>query len=375
MFGVENMGCSSEKDDPVITVLRGEDGLGQLKEAWQKIHSGLSCPGYHRDWRWMASLQRHLMDEPLVFVVLRRHGRVAIILPLQLRSGGAAGFKHRFISFPYHNHIVLSDALIDPSVAEERDLARLFAFLETQKEFKWNHMRLNGMVEGSLLHGALVASGYEPEQTSFNAYFDWPTGKYDATLSKKHIRNTRRLTQKAESELGPVQVRFVSGPAELPDALETFFELEASGWKGEKGTSTAIKNDERLIVFYRDLLTRFSEDKSFQINLLEINGVPAAGQMCIRCGSVWYILKVGYNDRLKQYGAGNALMLACLERLSQDAEISELNLVTSPAWADRWHLNKRPVYSLQHFNRGIGGRMLKALRDSKRKLKLLTARQ
>ena len=369
------MGCSSEKDDPGIEMLRGEEGLGQLKEAWEKIHSGLSCPGYHRDWRWMVSLQKHLIDEPLVFVVLRRHGRVAIILPLQLRSGGPVGLKHRYISFPYHNHIVLSDALIDRSVAEERDLMRLFSFLENQKAFKWNYLRLNGMVGGSLLYDALLASGYEPEQTSSNAYFDWPAGRYDATLSKKHIRNTRRLSQKAENELGPVQARFVTDPAELPDALDTFFELEASGWKGESGTSTAIKYDDRLVAFYRDLLKRFSGDKSFQINLLEINGIPAAGQMCVRCGAVWYILKVGYNDGLKQYGAGNALMLACLERLSQDAAISELNLVTSPAWADRWHLNKRPVYSLQHFNSGIGGRVFKVLRDSKRKFKLLAARR
>ena len=51
-------------------------------------------------------------------------------------------------------------------------------------------------------------------------------------------------------------------------------------------------------------------------------------------------------------------MLAFLERVSAQPGITELNLVTSPAWADRWHLNKRPVFAVQHFNNNIKGRLV-----------------
>jgi len=355
--------------DLSITMVKGMEGLQTIKDDWNRIHSGLEHPAYHQDWRWMAALQQRLITQPLRFVILQRRNQVVAIVPLHLRSDIKARIKHNHLSFPYHNHVVLSDALVDADRIGEKDFREILYFLETQREFSWDFIRLSGIYDRSPLRDQLVQSGLKLEEASANAYFNWDGGRYDATLSKKFIKNIRRLATKAEQEMGPLNTRYVSDPESLPAAYELFLELEASGWKGEAGTSTAIKHDPQLVSFYTHLLDTFSCDDSFQINLLEINGVPAAGQMCIRSGHTWFIMKVGYNDDLKQYGAGNILMLSFLEQVSSQPAITELNLVTSPVWADRWHLNKRPVFAVQHFNNNIKGRLTKVMKRSNKMLK------
>ncbi len=355
--------------DLSITMVKGMEGLQALKDDWERLHAGMEHPAYHQDWRWMVALQQCLIESPLHFVVLLRRNRTAAILPLQLRAETKAGIKHRYLSFPYHNHVVLSDALVDSGLIGEMDFREILYFLENQREFSWDFIKLSGIYERSPLRDLLPQSGLELEEVASNAYFNWDSGRYDVTLSKKFIKNIQRLANKAGQELGPLSASYVNDTKNLPAAYETFLELEASGWKGESGTSTAIKHNPQLVSFYRQLLDSFSSDGSFQINLLEINGVPAAGQMCARSGHTWYIMKVGYNDELKQYGAGNILMLSFLERVSAQDGISELNLVTSPPWAQRWHLNTRPVFAVQHFNNHFKGRLTKVMKHSNRMLK------
>lgn len=352
-----------------ITLQKGLEGLRVFKDEWDRIYSNMEHPVYYLDWRWMVSLQSFLIGQPLYFVVLQRRGKVTMIMPLHPRSFNRVGIKHNYLSFPHHKHVVLSDALIDSKRVEQEDFKKILNFLETQRELKWDYIKLSGLYELSPLRELFIQADLHMAEVSSNAYFDWKNGPYDASLSKKLIKNIRRLSSRAEKEQGPIQVRFVNDIESLPGALDVFLELEASGWKGESGTSTAIKSDPQLMIFYRELLDRFSRDGSFQINLLEINGIPAAGQMCIRCCRVWFILKIGYNDGLKQYGVGNILMLAFLEHASADPACSELNLVTSPAWADRWHLKKRQVYSGAYYNSNIRGRLVQLAKHSNKKLK------
>ena len=352
-----------------VSMVKGLKGLQDIKPDWDRIHSTLENPTYHQDWRWMAALQERLIEQPLYFVVLKRGGTAVAILPLQLRQTTKAGITIDHLSFPHHSHVVLSDGLVDLKQVGEKDFERILDFLEQQREFRWDEIQLAGIDSRALIREWLVGCGIELEEISVSAYFDWPDGSFDANLSKKFIKNIRRLANKAQEEHGPLCTRWVNDQRSLPAAFEAFLELEASGWKGEQGTSTAIKHGSDLVRFYRQLLDSFGEDGTFQINLLEVGGVPAAGQMCVRSKHSCSILKVAYSDDLRKYGPGNILMLNFLEKLSRVSTFREVNLVTAPVWANRWHLNKRSVFSMQHFNRNVTGRLSKAMMHSRRILK------
>ncbi|MDG2048968.1 MAG: GNAT family N-acetyltransferase [Myxococcota bacterium] len=356
---------TSRRADLTISMVRGLEGLRVIKPDWDRIHFAMDDPAYHQEWGWMAALQERLIEEPLYFVVLGRRDQAAAILPLHLQTLTKAGIKHSYLSFPHHNHVVLSDALIDTDLIGDEDFRDVLYFLEHQQEVHWDYIQLSGIYARSPLITWLKRSGLELEEFSANAYFDWDAGPFDTSLSKKFIKNIRRLATKAEQEQGALGTRYINDRESLPAAFEIFLELEASGWKGEVGTSTAIKHSPDLVSFYRQLLDTFCGDGAFQINLLEINGVPAAGQLCVSSGQSWFIMKVAYNDDLKRYGPGNILMLDFLEQVSTAAGFTEVNLVTSPPWADRWHLKKRPVYATQYFNGTIKGRLTEVVQHSK----------
>ncbi len=61
---------------------------------------------------------------------------------------------------------------------------------------------------------------------------------WEANVRAKKRKELRRL-QARLSEEGPVRLRTLSDPADLPEWLETFLVVEQSGWKGARGTALA----------------------------------------------------------------------------------------------------------------------------------------
>ncbi len=339
----------------------GLNGLLELREEWESLFRKLEKPSYYQDWRWMHAVAKWLVKDNIFFVVLRKAGELVLILPLQADSRTKGGIKHDILCLPAHNHIVLSDVLVDPDLVRSSDLMSVLSFLSGQKHLFWSFLEFKAFSSDSQLNSLFSKANVKLVQKARNAYFQVRDAQFEETLSKKFIKNIKRLENKAAKELGEVTASFNSDPAVLPECLEKFFQTEASGWKGEEGTSSAIKFHPDLVSFYQELYTSFSKDGSFAINLLEIGGEPAAAQFCIRCSNTWYILKIAYEDNLKKYGPGNILMLKFLQSACIDPNVREINLVTAPQWAERWHLEYRPVYTFRYFNKNAKGHLTKAV--------------
>ncbi|MCU7845666.1 MAG: GNAT family N-acetyltransferase [Candidatus Thiodiazotropha sp. (ex Monitilora ramsayi)] len=353
-----------------ITVQRGIEGLEKIRDIWADLYQQISQPAYYQDWRWMYLLVKWLIKHPIYFAVLYKHDKAVLILPLQSSVVSHPGINQTVLCFPTHNHIVLSDALVDDNKVEIEDFHYFLEYVK-KKSIEWNTLSLSNVCEDSEFYKLCRLSDFYISPTSFNAYFHCPKGKLDESLSKKFIKNIKRLGRRAEKDIGSVEASFIHQPEDIDSAFSAFLELESSGWKGVNGTSTAIAHHEELVSFYSELAKSFADDGSFQVNLLRIGGIPAAAQFCIRVRCVWYVLKVAYNDKMKSYGAGNLLMLSFLEYVSADPSVTEVNLVTSPDWADRWHLNKRPVYTMQFFNGNIKGHLCEVYFNAKSKMKAL----
>ena len=350
----------------------GLEGLLEIRDDWNDLFAKLERPAYYQDWRWMYAVVKWLITTPVYFAVLRDGNETVVILPLQTRKMTKGGIKHDVVGFPTHSHIVLSDLICDPTKVDSPDLDSLITRLSREKKIGWSVLDLSAFSSDSQIC-RLLGSGREGvREKSKSAYFSIVNGDYQNGLSKKFIKNIRRLESKASREVGPVTANIEEANRDLADLLEIFLEMEASGWKGEKGTSTAIKHDDTLVAFYKELVSLFSEDNRLAIHVLSIDGVPAASQLCIRFDAVWYLLKIAYNEDLREYGAGNLLMLQVLDAASGDSAIDELNLVTAPDWSSRWHLENRDVYGYQAFNTNIKGRLTRVVADARKKVKSLT---
>ena len=111
-----------------------------------------------------------------------------------------------------------------------------------------------------------------------------------------------------------------------PRALQTFLELEASGWKGRSGT--ALLRRPGHADFFRDMCARFSAAGRLELRSMEIAGRPAAMTCSLRAGDGLYQLKSAYDENYAKYSPGVLIQLDAMDRVSSVAEGS------SPSWID-----------------------------------------
>jgi hypothetical protein len=169
-----------------------------------------------------------------------------------------------------------------------------------------------------------------------NAYFDCHSeAALTSKASSKMLRNVKRFHNKAKAQFPDLSFTVIADTDKLDDAVQTFLETEASGWKGEN--ESAILQDRHLTGFYSELAILFSATGSLRINLLKTGNSTIASQFCIVSGETCYILKIAYNEVYKHLGIGNILLKDFLFHCIADNKISEVNLVTAPIWSDRWH--------------------------------------
>jgi len=180
------------------------------------------------------------------------------------------------------------------------------------------------------------------------------------------LRNIRRLRGKAEAAYGKVRITVAMNGTELMEAYEAFLTVEGAGWKGQEGT--AIRTDRALIEFYRDLLRSFSTTGDASIYLLWFGDYVVAAKICLRAGRVWSILKIGYDESFREFGPGSMLLKYLLDQACSDPDVDEINLVTSPIWAQRWRPKVRKVFRISVYRNSPLGWLIKVAAKNYRKM-------
>ena len=113
-------------------------------------------------------------------------------------------------------------------------------------------------------------------------------------------RHARILTQ----ELGE-EPRLVRRTNPDREALEQFYELEASGWKGCEGS--AIKCSAQTRNFYNQVSQVAAAGGYFCLHSLEVNNRMLAGAFSVQSGDCLYPLKIAYDESLRRAGPGQVM--------------------------------------------------------------------
>jgi CelD/BcsL family acetyltransferase involved in cellulose biosynthesis len=147
---------------------------------------------------------------------------------------------------------------------------------------------------------------------------------FEAALDKKRrkewARQARRLAERGRLDIG---VR------DDVEASERFLRLEATGWKGARGT--ALADDPSRLAFARQMLAAFRDDGRLRIQELAIDGAPVAMGIALGAGARAYYWKTAYDERFAEYSPGVQATLALSRRL---AAAPGLKLVDSCAIQD-----------------------------------------
>jgi CelD/BcsL family acetyltransferase involved in cellulose biosynthesis len=140
----------------------------------------------------------------------------------------------------------------------------------------------------------------------------------ERALGSRRHKELRRLGRRL-ADLGAVLFTTATEPAQVAAAIEDFFVVEASGWKGRAGTAAAGHED--LRGFIRAAATLAGEGK-ISVDRVLLDGRAIAAAIVLRSdGSAWF-WKIAYDEAFARFSPGVMLTAMLTDELIDDATIA-----------------------------------------------------
>jgi CelD/BcsL family acetyltransferase involved in cellulose biosynthesis len=272
------------------------DGVGPIAAEWDALATRAGASPFVRP-GWIAAWYSAFgLGKPLVAAV-RSDGVLVAVASLEARG--------RTLRSAANWHTPAFDV-----VAETRDAARALA--DAVLALRPRRLELRFLdADGLALQAfrpAAVAAGYRvltrPLQESPYVPVSGDWDDYAATL-RKMLKDLARRARRLEAEHGSVSYSVETGGSGLEEALETGFELEASGWKGRRGTAIASRPETTM--FYTDVARWAAERDWLRLAFLSVAGRPIAFEFDLEVDDVIYNLKPGYDEDFGRFAPGKLL--------------------------------------------------------------------
>jgi CelD/BcsL family acetyltransferase involved in cellulose biosynthesis len=303
--------------------------------------------------------------------------RLRAVLPLmRQRSWGwatAGGFPAAGLTVPANVHCFRVGLPVCPG---EEGEAALHAIWQAVKELPgWNVFDVSNVVDGNgidRLAALARADGFPVARKRTSQTLYLPIG---AATSEKpaaqpawlagtrpkfrsHLRRARRQLE----EQGTLALKHYSTAD--PSALERFYELEASGWKGAEGT--AIKCGPGTRNFYDAVAQAAAQQGYLSLDFLELNGKPIAAHFGFNWRGRYFLAKAAYDEAYRRHGPGQLLVNEVLSETPQRG-LREFDFVGPATWDEsRWASARRTSYRVFIFRKSWYGSLLHAVRISAR---------
>lgn len=339
-----------------FSLYSGVKGLHELKDAWLALANDVGTHFLHFPAWYEAELAARADDSGVYFISVKERGVLTAVLPFE-----ATRIKKMRLSLPvmrlfYLNEMGVNDVLSRTPLAEY--LKSLTAFMRSSLPYfcliQWQCI---------LKSGHAFSAGLPFHASHESKYLDLSSGAqgFWENYSKKFVRNVRRKERKA-TEQGALRLEVVNRLSGYEAAFNEFLKVEASGWKGEGGTSIAQQPSK--LSFYRTLMNTSSEHA--HINLLWLDDVCIAAQFSLRVGTTLYLLKIGFKEDFANISPGVLILTKLIDEYSEQAGISKISFVTGVGWIDSWHPSSDVVgVSYSASGRLLSGALVRILNNKK----------
>ena len=231
-----------------------------------------------------------------------------------------------------HPYGTLCTPLLDRKAAEDAASRLMRAARQAgARALLLREVSLDGAVMKAF-NAVLRGEGLRPKilQWHLRASLD-ATGDADKLLheavSGKKLKELRRQRHRL-AEHGQVRFDVARSTKSIEAALETFLQLEASGWKAER--RTALAQVEGDATFIRRATKALAESKNCEIVTLRAGDAPVASGIVLRHQSRAFYFKIGVDERFAKYSPGVQLTLDLTRHLCADPAIASADSTASP---------------------------------------------
>ena len=154
-----------------------------------------------------------------------------------------------------------------------------------------------------------------------------PDGLLHDALGSKKLKELRRQRHRL-AEHGAVHFDVARSPDQVAPALEAFLALEASGWKGARGT--ALMQNDGDASFIRHAVLPLAASGQCEIVTLRAGDKPVAAAIVLRHRDRAFYFKIGVDEQFARYSPGVQLTLDLTRHLCADPTIATADSTASP---------------------------------------------
>ncbi len=288
------------------SAVRDWDALAESAGAPPFLHPG-----------WIVAWVRAFGRGELYLVETRRDDALAAVLPM-LRRGNS-------LRAPANWHTPMFGPVAVDAGAREELLGSLFAR-------PWSSVELNLLADdqdglGGVRQAAHAERRMVLSRTVARSPFVALAGDFDdyeRTLSRNRRKALRGHRRRLAQE-GDLRFEINDGREGLEDLLEQAFAVEASGWKGRKGTAIASRPETRG--FYTDIARWAAEQGWLRLAFLRLDGRPIACDFALEHGGIWYTLKAGFDEEFRSFGPGALLLRDEIAHCCERPDVSRMELL------------------------------------------------
>jgi CelD/BcsL family acetyltransferase involved in cellulose biosynthesis len=346
------------------------DMVRTLAEDWRRLcGEDPACEPFYRPEWTEAFLLAFAPAATLTVVSAWSSGRLRGVLPLIRERGFVCGFPVRRITFPANAHCCRAGVVSCPGTEGEKVLREMWRTLKMLGG--WDVLDLNYVVEGNgveHLASLAEADGFRvAKRRVWQSLFVPMTSSGDGQASwqaslRPSFRSALRRRRRQLEELGQVTLRNCQTAA--PEALEQFYRVEGSGWKGRQGT--AIAGNPKTRRFYDVIGQALARNGHLALDFLELDGQPVAAHFAVTFNGRYLLAKAGYDEAYQRCGPGHLLVHEILNQ-SGPRGLRELDFVGPAAWDEtRWASQRRNHLRVFIFRNNGYGSWLHALRITAR---------
>jgi len=314
-----------------------------LKIWEQLIDKDSNSPAANR-MEYIHPLQlREFPNEIFYIAICYFNDKPLTALPIKLTKHKKYCISWFDLGTPFHTHLNLFNF---PNCGNHNHEALFLSLYKCAKKWslKWNRLVINNLVSEYKFQNSIEAGDV--------AWFSLSdSNEVNSVISKKLCKNLLRLQKKLIHDHGDFQLDEYL--CNNDDELEAFFKLEKNSWKGR--AQVAVEDEVNLKKFYYEMMHNFSKTSAARIYLFQSENKVIAGALGFQLGEILYLHKVSFDDDFSAYSPGGLMIYHLLNDLLKKPHIKELNLVTSPQWANRWHPNKSRLANLVAYNSNFMG--------------------
>lgn len=306
-----------------------------LEEEWDRLADGQRTPFVRH--AWLESWWEAFGGAGLLICALWREGDLAALFPLRLVRGRmeALANVHSPLFRPFAQHESDLETVVRTVLARPGDLL--------VSGLPGDHIAFELLTTPTAGRVNLVTPGQSSPIVDTAGTTD-----YSSRLRPKTRQELGRLRRKMMRE-HEADFSLLARPMDLERELQRGLEVEASGWKGARGT--AVLSSPATARFYRLVTRSFHAQDRVRLSSISLDGRLVAFDLCLLDHGRLYGLKLGYDEEFRRFGPGLVLQHAEIERCCElGLEAFEL-LGAADEYKLRFSTSERRHYIVRSYSR------------------------